>query len=76
MDEKTKVGNELRANLKKTFDEMPLLMVSDYAQLMKDVTNEVCDEYIKLGEAYLDDWATRRFKDLLRRAKDGSEEDN
>ena len=67
---KSKFEEEYEENLRKALADMPALMVSDCAKIVKEITDRVCDEYIAKGDAYTMQFCMSKVKDFMKTTKE------
>lgn len=64
-DLKSEQEKGLEKTLRETFEKVPLLMLSDTALMIKNVTNRLCDEYIEKGEQFKKEWALKTVREMF-----------
>lgn len=62
--------------LHKTFDEIPILMIGDFASVVKDTTDKICDEYIKKSDDFKKAWALEIVRSMMQAESSEKGDDN
>ena len=62
---KSEIEQEFETALRTTLEQIPILMLADMARIIKNVTDNVCDEYIKKSEDYQKAWALNIVRQMM-----------